>query len=104
MAKRTKSVTTLLKEAKAELAAQSQEVEKLKKDLANKTAESDRWYKSRGEFEEEIKQVHTLLDALPNCIPRQSEPGEYGGRVSHALMTRLAAWLAVRGRAPAQEW
>lgn len=96
MATRKPSAATALKNLKVEHAALQQQAAKLEAELKNKTAESDRWYKSRGEFEAELQQAHTLLDALPGAIPHDKDGNSYGGK--NALMTRLAAWFATGGR------
>lgn len=96
MAAKKPSITKQLKDARVELAAQAQQVERLTKDLKSASDAKDAFYRARTELQTEIDQVHSLIDALPGSIPRQSEPGEYGGRTTHALMTRLAAWLAVK--------
>jgi hypothetical protein len=93
---RKPSVATQLKTLRAEYAAQTQQVEKLTKELASEKSGKDCWYKKHEESKAELEQAHALIDALPGSIPRQSEPGEYGQRTQHALMTRLAAWMAIK--------
>lgn len=96
MGARKPSVATQLKNLQKEYAAQAQQVEKLTKELASNKVAQDSWYKKSDEYKAELDQAHALIDALPGSIPRKSEPGEYGQQTTHALMTRLAAWLAVK--------
>jgi len=96
MSTKKPTIAAQLKALKIEHAAQTQEVAKLAKQLEDAKRTADYSTKSRDEAQAELNQAHALLDALPNAIPRQSEPGEYGGRTNHALATRIGAWLAVR--------
>lgn len=96
MSTKKPSIATQLKTLKVEYAAQAQEVSKLTKQLEDAKRNSDYTTKSRDDAQAELNQAHALLDALPNAIPRQSDPNEYGGRTNHALATRIGAWLAVR--------
>lgn len=96
MGARKPSVATQLKTLRAEYAAQAQQVEKLTKEAASAKSSSDAFYKRSEEYKAELDQAHALIDALPGSIPRQSETGEYGQRTTYALMTRLAAWMAIK--------
>lgn len=69
---------------------------KLEKELASAKSTSDSWYKQLTEAKNEVDQVHHLMDALPNAPARKGAANEYGSAPQFALMTRLAAWMAVR--------
>ncbi len=84
------AVSTQLKNALAK-------IEELEKKLKSVTDDKDRWYKMQTEKNEEIEQVHALLDALPGAAGRQSQAEEPWQRKTLSLMTRLAAYLASRG-------
>lgn len=96
MATKKKSAATQLKELRIEHAAAEQLVGKLTKERDSEKSSKDVWHKRSEEANNEIEQVHAFIDALPGAIARTVPVGEYGGRISHGLMTRLAAWLAVR--------
>lgn len=76
----------------AELRRQVDELEKKLKS----TEESKNYYDRRAlEAESQINQIHDILDAIPNTIPKR-DPDHYQDR---KVITRLAAWLATRGGA-----
>lgn len=66
------------------------------KELATAKSTSDNWYKQLLQAQAEVDQVHHLLDALPNAPARKGAANEYGSAPTFAMMTRLAAWMAVR--------
>ena len=68
------------------------EIEKLQKDLKSANSSKDTWYKASQDNENELKQMHELLDYLPNKIPRTAEDGYTNIKLS----VRFAAWLASR--------
>ena len=70
--------------------------EKLAKERDYANVSKDSAYRNNAEKSAEIEQVHALLDALPNAVPRKGAPSEYGSQVNHSLLTRLAAWIAAR--------
>lgn len=96
MATKKPAITTQLKNANARIAELEKELEAAKKDAATQKASSDSWYLKNNETEAELNQLHSLLDALPGCLPRKSQTEESWRNVEHAAMTRLASWLAVR--------
>lgn len=69
------------------------EIEELNKRI--KSLEDNKNYYDRRatEAESQINQIHDLLDAIPSTIPKR-DPDSYTDR---KVITRLAAWLAVRG-------
>lgn len=85
------SLTRQLKQSQQNEAQLFAEVSSLKEKL--KSAEGMRDYNSKRaqDAEQEIEQVHMLLDAVPNPPPR-SGTDQYAQKF--APMTRLAAWLA----------
>lgn len=90
------AVATQLKTANARIKELETQVEKLTKEAASNKSTSDTWYRQHNEKEAELEQLHSLLDALPNCLPRKSQGEESWRTKEHVAMTRLASWLAVR--------
>jgi len=72
--------------------------EKLTKDLAQQTSYRDMYSKSADEAGKEIESIHSLLDVLPNALARKTvpDPDATWNVVTHNLMTRFAAFLALR--------
>ena len=72
-------------------------IEKLKKEL--ESAKSTRDYNSSQlkEAQNELDQLHSLLDALPKALPRETpNPNNKYSDIKHSAMTRLASWLALK--------
>ena len=90
------AMITQLKNANARIKELEAQVEKLSKEAASNKSTSDTWYRQHNEKESELEQLHSLLDALPNCLPRKSQNEESWRQKDMAAMTRLASWLAVR--------
>jgi len=87
MSTRKPAVTTQLKNANLQII----DLEKKLKDCEN----TKKWASDRATaLENELEQVHSFLDAVPNSIPRDA--GDYK---KNGAMTRLAAWLSVKGSA-----
>ncbi len=71
--------------------------EKAEKDLADGKVTSTHYLKQMGAAQDEVKQVHILLDAMPNPPARKVNVEEpYKHDVTFELTTRFAAWLASR--------
>jgi hypothetical protein len=87
MAAKKESMASL----KRQVAELTQQVAKLEKDKGYAESLKETYYKQSNERKEEIEAVHDLLDVLPGAIPKKKE--EFG---THALMTRLASYLANR--------
>lgn len=88
----TKAEKQQLLDAQNALVIRDQKIAELEKKLADKATESDRWYKSRLERDQEIDSVHSVLDCLPNAPARKMDDG-YSTR---PLMARLAGYFATR--------
>ncbi len=70
---------------------------KMEKERDSQKGTADSWYKQMTEAKDEVAQVHGLLDAMPNPAPRKAAAADtYSSEVKFSLMTRLAAWLAMR--------
>jgi hypothetical protein len=93
--KRTLSLTKQLKASVTELAEQKLHNEKLVKDLESKNSSFKYTYDQVQSLRQEIEQVHSFLDAIPNPPSRESSDSEYS-KTKHALMTRLSVFLATR--------
>ena len=71
------------------------------KAIATRQVSVDCQIKRATEAETELEQLHGLLDALPNALPRKTpcDPCQSSGYHDHRVnsaMTRLASWLALR--------
>lgn len=89
MSKRKPALSTQLRQAQADLASLAT---KLKTVETSVKYNSDRATKA----EQEIEQVHSFLDAVPNP-PDRKTTGDYAQPV--ALMTRLAVYVSTRAGA-----
>lgn len=81
-----------IKELEHIITEKNVEVEKVKTELKSSNQAKDSWYKSYQDVDSEIKQLHEILDYLPNKVPRQAEDGYTNIKIS----VRLACWLASR--------
>jgi len=83
---------------KKSLAEEKAHNEKLTKDLAQQTSYREMYSKSTDEARKEIESIHSLLDVLPNALARKTMPDveQSWNVVTHNLMTRFAAFLALR--------
>lgn len=81
------AVSTQLKEA-------TKKVDELEKALKQKAEHVAMYQKSAATAEEMIEQMHQVLDAVPNSIPRESEGENSWSKVKRSPVTRMAAWLA----------
>lgn len=88
--------------AAAQLKAAKNEIERLTKDLdaANKAKSNaeywDKHYREKSKvLEEEVGQLHGLLDAFDGALARSVPNTVVGyGTIEYSAMTRLASWLA----------
>lgn len=85
MAAKKPAVSTQLKQANAR-------IEELEKKLADAQRAQEYASKRAADADAELDQMHALLDALPNALPKRDD-GTYR---NHTAMTRLASWLAAR--------
>lgn len=83
------AISTQLKKALAKLA-------ELEKKLKDTEASKQSWYQSATESAGVIEQLHLVLDAVPNSIPRKSNHEESWRQTDLSPATRMAAWLASR--------
>lgn len=83
---------------KKALAEEKLHNEKLTKDLAQANSYKDMYSKSNDEARKEVESIHTLLDVLPGALARKTIPDaeQSWNVVTHSLMTRFAAFLALR--------
>lgn len=75
-------------------AALTEQVSKLNTDLLCANKIKDSYYNANREFEEELEQLHGLLDGMEGAGGRKTEHEESYYRKDRKAMTRLAAWLA----------
>lgn len=90
------STTKLLKEARETIAAMQAAATEMEKKLKSETSAKDSYYKLMNEAQNEIEQVHCLLDVLPATPGRKTEAPDQWQQKDVKLMTRLAAYLANR--------
>ena len=95
-ARKLKAALAAEAEARAALASSEAERAKLAEDLKRTTATRDRNAAEREALAAEIEQVHSLLDVLPDAVALKGPPANGYAEWEVKLMTRLAAWLAVR--------
>lgn len=101
MATKKPSVATQLKNANIELAAMRQQVEKLTKDAGYNKSLNDNLRSEKEELQNELDQLHGLLDAMEGTAPRKTIGKDRWGsdtEINNKAMTRLASWLA-KGKA-----
>ncbi len=77
------ALSTQLKTAQARIIELEKKVESLTKDR-------DMWYKYYQDDKKVLEELHTLLDTLPNTVPRKSE-ANYS---EYSVMIRLASYFA----------
>ena len=65
------------------------EVNELTKKLTASESAKESYRTSRDGYQQELNQLHEVLDALPGSIPKRAEES-YQDR---SVLTRLAAWL-----------
>jgi hypothetical protein len=65
------------------------EIEELKMKLTTAESAKDMYRNTAVSHNNELEQLHEVLDALPGSIPKRAE-GSYNDR---SVLTRLAAWL-----------
>ena len=80
------ALSTQLKNAQARIV----ELEKQVKDTTNS---KDTWYNYYNDSKKVIEELHTLLDTLPNTVPRKNSDG-YN---EYSPMVRLASYFANKG-------
>lgn len=88
----------VIKQKRAELELQinslNETVEKLTKELTTANSLKESYYKSKQELEDELEQLHGLLDGMEGAGGRKTEHEESYYRKDRKAMTRLASWLA----------
>lgn len=84
---------------KRALAISEGTISKLTKDMEQQKTYREMYSKQADEAKKELESIHSLLDVLPNALARKTVPPgkDEWQAVEHSLMTRLAAYLALRG-------
>lgn len=95
-ARKLKEALEALRLAESSAAENAALLMKTRDDLKRAEAVRDRNLQEAREREAEIEQVHSLLDALPDSVSRKVPSANGYGEQEVRLMTRLAAWLALR--------
>lgn len=93
MSAREVSITTQLKKANAEIAEHKLHIETLTKKLSESEKSKDSWYKNYETANNELSQVHTLLDSVPNPPPSTLTDNQYA---KLNVLTRLSVFFATR--------
>jgi predicted nucleic acid-binding Zn-ribbon protein len=79
-----------------QLKTASARIVELEKQLTAAKSSAEYQSKNANEATAMLEQVHQVLDAVPQPIPRESEGENSWDRVKRSPVTRLAAWLAIR--------
>jgi len=93
MSAKKPSLATQLKKANIEIAEHKQHIETLTKKLAESKSSQETWYKMHSEKNDELSQVHTLLDSVPNPPPSSLTDNQYA---KLSVLTRLSVFFATR--------
>ena len=80
-------------ELSKEISLLKETIIKLEKEVKSKEDNANTHYKNSKNLEQEIEQIHQFLDAVPNCVERESKGEHSWETIKRAPMTRLAAWL-----------
>ncbi len=83
------AISTQLKNALARIV-------ELEKKLKESESSKDNWYKANQLSQNEVEQVHALLDVLPGAAGRKTSHEDNWQQKEINAMTRLASYLAVR--------
>jgi len=89
MAQKKPALITQLKTAKAEIESLQAQLTEANKKLASETSSKDHHYRENKKLDDELDQLHGLLDSIPGALPRKNEQSY----TSYSAMTRLASWL-----------
>lgn len=94
MAIKKETLTSLRKDVK-EL---KEQLEKTTKELESAKSNKEYYIKRTDKAEAELESIHSLLDVLPNALARKTipDPEQTWKVIEHSLLTRLAAYLALR--------
>lgn len=90
MANKKPSVGVQLKQAKSEIERLTASLTKAEADKKSAEASKDYYSKQSSKVEEELEQLHELLDVFEGALPRRNESTYRDNR----CVTRLASWLA----------
>lgn len=71
-------------------------LEKAKKDTESANSTKDMWYRNNNEKEQELEQLHALLDGLDGALPRTVKKDGCYSETKVCALTRLASWLGRR--------
>jgi septal ring factor EnvC (AmiA/AmiB activator) len=95
MSTRKPSAATQLKNLRIEHAAVQQKTTALQKELDTQKQRHEQTSRTLTEAQAELTQMHVLLDAMPDAIPRKPVDSD-SWTPAYPCSTRLAAWLAAR--------
>lgn len=91
-AKKLKNAQAVIHELQIQSEAATQKINALEKTQEELTKAKATFYESMQKKDQELDEIHTLLDNLPGSIPKRIE-GTYR---DVPVMARLASWFAVR--------
>lgn len=94
MATKKPSTATQLKQAKADVVRLTAELDKANKDKTSAESMKDYYFSQNEKHEQEVNELHALLDAFEGALPRKSSDSY--DAIQYKAMTRLASWLAKR--------
>ncbi len=88
----SKTIAAIKKECQEIMDEKQAEIADLKKQVEMMTSAAGYNATERSRLNEEVEQIHAVLDAMPGSIKRQKDDGFS----THSAVTRFAAWLANR--------
>lgn len=96
MSARKPSLATQLKKAIAEISEHKLHIAQLSQKLVESEKNKETWYKMHSDKNDELAQVHTLLDSVPNPPPTTLTDNQYA---KLTVLTRLSVFFATRAGA-----
>jgi chromosome segregation ATPase len=85
-----------IRSLQAEVKKLKEDLEKATKDYNNEKASRESWSARYTSLQEELEQIHGLLDNMEGAGGRKTEHEDSWSRQERKVMTRLASWLAYK--------
>lgn len=83
------------KELESLLIHKQEEIKKLEEGFRKLKEDRDFYCNRTTKLNEELEQIHFMLDSVPNSIPKEVKYGDNSWEVNKlTALTRLAAWFA----------
>lgn len=92
------AISTQLKNALAQIesmkVSHADAITKLEKEKKQELDHKELHYKNSTTLQEQIDQMHLLLDGMAGALPKQAEGENSWETKKYDIMTRLASWIA----------